>query len=85
MKTNSFEIGLSGDHHMIYTIHKRKFEKFEPKKLIYPTFRQFDSEQFHLDICNSMCNENPLQPFVSVSAKNAPKKTGFMKEPKYPF
>ena len=32
MKTNSFETGLSDHHHMIYTILKTKFEKFEPKK-----------------------------------------------------
>ena len=54
MKTNSFEIGLSYHHHVIYTILKTKFEKFEPKKLIYRNFKQFDSEQFILDICNSM-------------------------------
>ena len=54
MKTNSFETGLSDHHHMIYTILKTKFEKFEPKKLIYRNFKQSDSEQFKLDICNSM-------------------------------
>ena len=43
MKTNSFEIGLS-DHHMIYTILKIKFEKLEPKKLIYRNSKQFDSD-----------------------------------------
>ena len=43
MKTNSFEIGLS-DHHMIYTILKIKFEKLEPKKLIYCNSKQFDSD-----------------------------------------
>ena len=54
MKTNSFETGLSGHHHTIYTFLKTKFEKFEPKKLIYRTFKQFDSYQFKLDICNIM-------------------------------
>ena len=44
MKTNSFETGLSDHHHMIYTILKTKFEKFEPKKLTYRNFKQFDSE-----------------------------------------
>ena len=34
MKINSFETGFSGHHHMINTILKTKFEKFEPKKLI---------------------------------------------------
>ena len=54
VKTNSFETGLSDHHHMIHTILKTKFGKFEPKKLIYRNFKQFDSEQFKLDICNIM-------------------------------
>ena len=47
MKTNSFETGLSDHHHMIYTILKTKFEKFESKKLIYRNFKQFESEQLN--------------------------------------
>ena len=39
---------------MIYTILKKFFEKFEPKKLIYRNFKQYDSDQFKLDNCNSM-------------------------------
>ena len=35
MKTNSVEAGLSDHHHMIHSILKTKFEKFEPKKSIY--------------------------------------------------
>ena len=54
MKTNSFETGLSHHHHMIYTILKTKFEKFEPKELIYRNLKQIDSERLKLDICNSM-------------------------------
>ena len=48
MKTNSFEIGLNDNHHMIYTILETKFKKFEPKKLTYRSFKQFDSYQFKL-------------------------------------
>ena len=58
MKINSFETGLSDHHHMIYTILKTKFEKFEPKKLMYCNFKQFDSDRFKLDIFNSI---SPLQ------------------------
>ena len=81
MKTNSFETGLSDHHHMIYTILKTKFEKFEPKKLIYCSFKHNlnCSEQFKLDICNSMSAvrihaafENN---FVSILDKHAPKNT----------
>ena len=35
MKTNCFETGFGDHHHMIHTLLKTKFEKFEPKKLIY--------------------------------------------------
>ena len=52
LETNSFETGLSD--HMIYTILKKKSEKFEPKKLIYRNFKQYDSDQFKLDNCNTM-------------------------------
>ena len=53
VRANSFKTGLS-DHHIINTILKRKFEKFEPKKSIYRNFKQYDSDQFKLDNFNSM-------------------------------
>ena len=53
VRTNSLKTGLS-DHHMLHAILKTKFEKFEPRKSIYRNFKQYDSEQFKLDICNSM-------------------------------
>ena len=53
VRTKSLKTGLS-DHHMIYAIFKPKFEKFEPKKSIYRNFKQYDREQFKLDIRNSM-------------------------------
>ena len=49
MKTNSFETGMSDHYHMIHTFLKTKFEKFEPKKLIYSNFKQLESEQFKLE------------------------------------
>ena len=62
MKTNSFETGLSDHHHMIYTILKTKFEKFEPKKLIYRNLKQFDIDEFKFDIYNGMSAKRTLQP-----------------------
>ena len=60
MTANSFETGLSDHHHMIYTILKTKFEKFKPKKSIYRNSKQYDSDQFKLDIFNSnVCYESP--------------------------
>ena len=53
METNSFGIGLSGHQHMMYTFLKTKFEKFEPRKLIYRNFKHVDSNQFKL---NSPCS-----------------------------
>ena len=79
MTTNSFETGLSDHLHMIYTILKTKFEKFEPKKLIYRNFKQFDSEQFKLNTCTSMSvvrtHADFENNFVSILDKHAPKKT----------
>ena len=83
MKTNSFETGLSDHHHMIYAILKTKFEKFEPKKLIYGNFKQFDSEQCKLDICNSMSAVRTHAAFennfVSILDKHVPKKTKILR------
>ena len=39
---------------IIDTIVETKFENFEPKKLIYRNFKQYDSDQFKLDIFNGM-------------------------------
>ena len=79
MKINFFETGLSDHHHhMIYTILKTTFEKFEPKKLIYRNFQQSDSVQFKLDICNSMSAMRTHEAFwnnlVLILDKHAPKK-----------
>ena len=83
MKTSSFGTGFSDHHHMIYTILKTKFEKFEPKKLIYRNFKQFDSEQFKLDICNSMSAVRTHaafeKNFVSILDKHAPRKTKILR------
>ena len=79
MKANSFETGLSDHHHMIYTILKTKFEKFKPKKSIYCNFKQYDSDQFKLDIFNSMSTMRTHAAFknniVSILYKHAPQKT----------
>ena len=79
MKTNSFETGLSDHHHKIYTILKTKSEKFKPKKSTYKNFKQYDSDEFKLDIFNSMSamrtHEAFKNNFVSILDKHAPKKT----------
>ena len=54
MEANFFETGLNDHHHMIYTILKTKFVKFEPKKSTYRSFKQCDSGQFKLDIFNTI-------------------------------
>ena len=78
VRTNSLKTGLS-DHHMINAILKTKFEKFEPKKSIYRNFKQYDSEQFKLDICNSMfpiiTHTTFEKKFNSILGKGAAKKT----------
>ena len=60
IKTNPFETGLSDHHHMIYTILKTKFEKFEPKKSIYRNFKQYDGGKFDIGYFQYyFCSENP--------------------------
>ena len=89
IKTNSSETGLSDNHHLIYTILKSKFEKFGPKKFIYRNFKQFDSEQFKLDICNSMSAVRTHaafeNTFVSILDKHAPKKTEILRGNQTPY
>ena len=84
MRTNFFETGLSDHHYMIYTILKTKFEKFEPKNLIYRNFKQYDSDQFKFDIFDSMSAMRThaafKNNFVSILDKHAPKKTKIKKK-----
>ena len=73
---------MSGHHHLIYTILETKFEKREPKKLCR-NFKQFDSDQFKLDICNSMSDVRNHAAFennfVSIFDKHAPKKSKILR------
>ena len=89
IKTNFFEAGLSDHHPMVYTILKTKFEKFKAKKLIYRNFKQCDSDQFKLDICNSMSAMRTHAAFennfVSILDKHAHKKTNILQGIKKPI
>ena len=44
--TCSFETGLSGHHHLIYSVMKTTVKSEEPKKLIYCDYSNFFSECF---------------------------------------
>ena len=83
------ETGLSDNHHLIYTILKAKFEKLGPKKFIYHNFKQYDSEQFKLDICNSMSAVRTHaafeNTFVTILDKHAPKKTEILRGNQTPY
>ena len=52
MMINSFESGLTDRSQIYYS--QNKIWKFEPKKLIQRNIKQYDSDQFKLDIFNSM-------------------------------
>ena len=87
MMTSSFRTGLS-DYHIYQS--QNKFENFEPKKLIKHNFRQYDTDQFKLDIFNSMSAMRSHAAFennfASILDKHAPKKTKiFTRESKTPF
>ena len=76
MNSGSIETGLSyHHHHLIYANLKTKFEKFEPKKSIYCNFKQYDNDQFKLDIFNSVSAMRTHAAFVSNLYKHALKKT----------
>ena len=89
MKINSFEHGLSYHLYMIDTIAKTKLKKFEPMILIYHNCKQFDSDQFNFNICNSMSSMRAHadfeNDFVSILYENVPKKKHFITESKPPF
>ena len=53
MKANSIENDLSDHHHMIYTISKQYLKSLNQRNH-YRNFKQYDSDQFKLDIFNSM-------------------------------
>ena len=52
---------------------------FQPKKLVYSNLKQFDSDQFKLDIFHSMSDMRTHAAFennfVSILDKHAPKNT----------
>ena len=79
MKANSFETGLSDHHHMTYTILKTKFQKFKAKKSIYRDFKQRYSDEFKLNIFNSMSAIRTYaaftNKFISILDKHAPMRT----------
>ena len=84
MNSGSIETGLSyHHHHLIYAILKTKFEKFEPKKSIYCNFKQYDSDQFKLDIFNSVSAMRTHATFEnnfgSILGKHASKKTQILR------
>ena len=82
MKTNFFEAAFSDHHHMICTFLKTKFEKLEPKKTIYRNLKQFYSDQFKLDICNSMSAIR--NNFVSILDEHTPKRTKLLRRNQKP-
>ena len=65
-----------------------KIEMFQPKKLAYSNLKLFDSDQFKLDIFNSMSDVRTHAAFennfVSILDKHAPKNTKLLWENQMP-
>ena len=82
--TKTFETGLSGYHHMIYTMVKSTFEKAEPIKLTYRDYNNFSFNRFKTDLenalksCPTSCDSFE-QCFSSKINKYAPKKTKWVR------
>ena len=82
--TSSFETGISGHHHLIYSILKTTFEKEESKKVTYRNYKQFQWETFEKDLTSSLrnCNgeyENYEQNFIKALNTHAPKKVKILR------
>ena len=77
--TQSFEIGISNHHHMVYTTLKTTFQKSEPKPLIYRNFKNFYFESFKNDLLQNIgtCDRSYDKfdkKITTVLNKHAPKK-----------
>ena len=48
--SNSFETGVSDHHHMIYTMLKQSFFHIPCKKMIYRSYKNFDTAVFKADV-----------------------------------
>ena len=77
--TQSFEIGISNHHHMVYTTLKTTFQKSEPKPSIYRNFKNFYFESFKNDLLENIgtCDRSYDKfdkKITTVLNKHAPKK-----------
>ena len=83
----SFETGLSDNHHMVYTMLKTTFQKSEPKQLIYRDFKNFYFESFKNDLLENMvpCDRSYDRKFTAVLNKHAPKKKKWLRGNQKPY
>ena len=57
-KTLSYETGISGHHHLIFSIMKTTFAPEEPKKCVYREYKTFSRESFKNDLMSKTVDEN---------------------------
>ena len=88
--TSTMSTGLSDCHKMVITVLKTTFEKAKPKEIFYRNYKNFDSDNFKLELqnalnCNRVTNYSLFENvFVDVLNKHAPIKGG-VKEKGYIF
>ena len=76
--TSTMSTGLSDCHKMVITVLKTTFEKAKPKEIFYRNYKNFDSDNFKLELqnalnCNRVTNYSLFENvFVDVLNKHAP-------------
>ena len=89
--TSTMSTGLSDCHKMVITVLKTTFEKAKPKEIFYRNYKNFDSDNFKLELqnalnCNRVTNYSLLENvFVDVLNKHAPIKKKTVRENHAPY
>ena len=87
--TNTFETGFSDHHLMIYTMFRMTFDKGDPIKIQYRSFKNFNEDNFTNDLYSNLAhitNYNCLEhSFVNTLNKHAPIKQKFLRSNNKPF
>ena len=90
--SDTFEIGLSDCHTLVYTMLKSTFYKLPPKKIIYRSYKSFDGNQFINEVASDLQNSLVSKEFVhfnniisTVLNKHAPLKENIIRGNDKPF
>ena len=87
--TNTFETGISDHHLMIYTMFKMTFDKGDPIRIKYRSYKNFNEDNFTNDLSSNIANitnyEHFEQSFVNTLDIHAPIKQKILRSNNKPF